>query len=116
MSHLLFNLLLVVYFSSCTSISFVASEKLPVKVSSLKGGKKGYVKVVKKHESLLWGYFPKSSTYDVSSVYEKYNVYEVGNVSMEHTQSFGEQFISYLSFGIYIPSTITYKAWLKYKQ
>ncbi len=95
---------------------FVASEKLPVKVSSLKGGKKGYVQVVRKHESLLWGYFPRSATYDVASAYAKYNVYEIGNISIESTQSFGEQLISYLSFGIYVPSTITYNAWLKYKQ
>lgn len=102
--------------SSCSSVSFVSGDSIPVTITSSQGGDKDYIRVQRVHEDILWGLFPAHTKYDLSSIYAKFNITELGNISIEKSQSFSEQILMYLSFGIYIPSTVTYHAWVKYKR
>lgn len=111
-----FFLFIIFHFVACTSISYKAHSDIPVRISSLDGGKKGVIRFKQKYEQVLWGYFPKDSEVNISSMLDKYNVSEVGNIEIRHTMSFTDQLLMYISFGIYIPSTISYKVWAKYKQ
>ena len=96
---------------SCANIKFQSNGDLPIKVSSMDKSRKKYIEISKKHESFLWGIIPDEHIYSFDEYFRGYDVENVGNVSIVQSQGFLDHFLMYLSFGIYIPSTITYSGW-----
>lgn len=104
-------LLSMFFLSSCTHMIFESNGDLPIKISSLDKSRKKLIVVERKHESFLWGIIPKKHEYSVDRYFRGYDIENVGNISISQTQDFVDHFLMYLSFGIYIPSTITYRGW-----
>ena len=109
--------LLIFTLLSCSSIEYHSSREssLTASVMSSKNGKKKYLVIEKLHEETLFGLFPEKAEYDISKIFNSYDISEIGNITIEQKMSFFDQLLMYFSFGIYIPSTITYSAWAKEK-
>ncbi|WP_034720485.1 hypothetical protein [Bacteriovorax sp. DB6_IX] len=111
MKPLLCILLISVFFSSCSHTVFTGKGRVPVEIHSKSVS--GKVKIIYEveQESLLWGLMPKRRYFDMGDLLFRDRVSAVGNLTITHYQSPMDQFWTYLSLGLYIPSRTRIEGW-----
>jgi len=97
---------------SCTTIKYSDSSSGKVNISSPRVSNKLPIEFVVHKKFILWGSYPEEGHHlDLSDEVFKNSAYLVGNVTLVHSQSSLDKWITFLSLGLVIPYTITVKAW-----
>lgn len=98
-----FSIVLILgFFSSCTTIHYESSGKIPVYIGSQKGHT--YYSTTKGEvDFFLWGLYPDSHTVQIDRVIQKKGIKSASNVSIREYQSFLNLFYSIISLGLVYP-------------
>lgn len=99
-----FGALLLVNFvvTSCTTIHYESSGKIPVFIGAQKGHTY-YSTVGGEVDFFLWGLYPESHTVKIDKEIQKKGIKSASNVSIREYQSFLNLFYSIISLGLVYP-------------
>ena len=108
------KLILILSFTflfSCSSTRVVRHNKFPVNIASSSSRAKLNVVVEFQEYFLLWGLMPSENSIDLSDRLGRYEIGNVGNITIEQYQTFYDQFLTLFSFGLYIPYHYRLSGW-----
>lgn len=96
--------ILLSYLSACTAVSLVTDDQ-STSVFALNKTHKKKISVTKIKEFYLWGLVSPNSVVNIHETFREEGSHEVSSVKASFFQTGYQKFISWLSFGFYIPQS-----------
>ena len=114
---LIFLMAQLVFLSSCSTVHYQGSGRIPVHV--LKDESKGLRRAVAvdiERDYYLWGLFPKETVIEVDKeVMNVLGVTGLESIQVYEYRSFKNMLISWITFGLYLPTDYLIKGVGKYR-